>query len=343
MNDNPYGEVSVPRSGAVMVEENRAMAEVKAQVFMARQFPRDVIAATDRILAECDRLKLAQKAVYSFPRGNTQVSGPTIRLAEAIQRAWGNMMSGLVEVERGEDSSAMLAYAWDLETNSMKRQEFKVPHFRDTRNGKKSLEDDRDIYEMTANQGARRLRSCILALIPGDVVEAAVARCERTLVNNVGDVKTVVPKMLEKFSAIGVTKVMIEKRLRHRIEATQPAEVVQLGNVYNSIIDGMGSVEEFFEGEQKPAEDIVKPAAKGKSATTTAAPAHTETETEGDDFQLNGGPDMKELVATLEEYRSLDGIPAAAKKDIDAALSRNETDIKVLSALIEKVKAALNA
>lgn len=83
--------------------------------------------------------------------------------------------------------------------------------------------------------------------------------------------------------------------------------------------------------------------AETESTTTTTSPAHPETETEGDDFQLNGGPDMKELVATLEEYRSLDGIPAAAKKDIDAALSRNETDIKVLSALIEKVKAALNA
>jgi hypothetical protein len=102
----------------------------------------------------------------------------------------------------------------------------------------------------------------------------------------------------------------------------------------------MGTVEEFFEGEQKPAEDIVKPAAKKK---TEATPAHPEPEPEGDDFQLTGEPDMKELVATLEEYRSIDGIPAAALKDIDAALSRNETDIKVLSALIEKVKSALNA
>ncbi len=50
---NPYGQLSIPKSGAIMVEENRAMAEVKAQVFMARQFPRDAIAATDRILAEC--------------------------------------------------------------------------------------------------------------------------------------------------------------------------------------------------------------------------------------------------------------------------------------------------
>lgn len=90
-------------------------------------------------------------------------------------------------------------------------------------------------------------------------------------------------------------------------------------------------------------EDYVNSATLPDSAATETAPAHPEPEAEGDDFQLTSEPDMKELVATLEEYRSLDGIPAAALKDIDAAIARNETDIKVLSALIEKVKAALNA
>lgn len=329
---NPY-EGIVPRtSGTVAVEENRAMAEVKAQVFMARQFPRDAIAATDRILQECDRYKLAEKAVYSFPRGGSQVSGPTIRLAEAIQRAWGNMMSGIIEVERTEEESSMLAYAWDLETNSMKRQEFKVPHSRDTKSGKKSLTDDRDIYEMTANQGARRLRSCILSLIPGDVVEAAVARCEKTLTSKVGDLSVVIPKMVEKFATIGVTKIMIEKRLRHRIEATQPAEIVQLGNVYNSIVDGMGDVSEYFEIAREP-EEVAKPVS-GKAAKAKA-PAD-----QGDDFQLSGEvePDISEIIVQLEEYQNDETLPAAARKEIADAFARKEASVGTLSALLAKVK-----
>jgi hypothetical protein len=73
----------------------------------------------------------------------------------------------------------------------------------------------------------------------------------------------------------------------------------------------------------------------------TSATAHQEPELEGDDFQLSGDDPM-ELVAVLEEYSAVDGLPAAAKKDIDAALSRNERDYKTLAALIEKVKSALN-
>ena len=328
MSDNPYSEdtaIEPRKAGAVSVEESRAMAEVKAQVFMARQFPRDVVKATDRILLECDRLKLAEKAIYSFPRGTSTVAGPSIRLAEAIKRAWGNMMSGLVEVERNEKESAMLAYAWDLETNTMRRVEFKVPHTRDTKQGKKTLTDDRDVYEMTANQGARRERACILGLIPGDVVEAAVKRCEKTLVAKVGDLATVIPKMVTKFAAIGVSKAMIEKRIGHRIEATQPAEVVQLGNIFTSIEDGMAVVKDFFEpeGEAKAPEDVVKTAVGAGTATKPST-----------------GDSPEDLWAKILEYGAADDLPEAAKKDIQAAVDRDEKDPILLRALLNKVKAA---
>lgn len=324
MSDNPYGEI-VPAEnvGSVRVEESRAMAEVKAQVYMARQFPRDVVAATDRILAECDRLKLAEKAIYSFPRGTSQITGPSIRLAEAIKRGWGNMMSGLVEVERTEKESSMLAYSWDLESNTMRRVEFKVPHSRDTKQGKKTLTDDRDVYEMTANQGARRERACILGLIPGDVVEAAVNRCQKTLVAKVGNLDEVIPKMLAKFDAIGVTKAMIEKRLRHRIEATQAAEIVQLGSIFNSIQDGMAVLSDFFDiqGPAPAPETVVKPAANAKPSS----PAPSEN--------------IDALWGALLEYGNSGTLPKAAADEIQAAIARKEEDPILLRALLNKIKA----
>lgn len=42
------------------------------------------------------------------------------------------------------------------------------------------LTDSRDIYEATANFGARRMRACILGVIPGDVVDMAVNECKET-------------------------------------------------------------------------------------------------------------------------------------------------------------------
>lgn len=331
MNDNPFDEgdrgVSVRSSSAVQVEETRAMAEVKAQVFMARQFPRDPVLATDRILTECDRTKLAEKAIYNYPRGTATVSGPSIRLAEAIKRAWGNMMSGIVEVERTEAESSMLAYAWDLESNTMARREFKVPHTRDTKQGKKTLTDDRDIYEMTANQGARRERACILSLIPGDVVEAAVNRCEKTLVAKVGNLEEVIPKMVRKFEAMNVSKAMIERRLGHRIEVTQPAEVVQLGNIYNSIHDGMAVAADFFDMSlARTPEDVVKPA---KESKTSPAPTVDETLLTSDQY-------WEQLTALMASPN----IPASAKNEIAEANAEDEKDPKKLKALLEKVTLA---
>ena len=324
-NDNPFDEndergVTTRPSSGTQVEETRAMAEVKAQVFMARQFPRDPVKATDKILAECDRIKLAEKAVYNYPRGGTAVTGPSIRLAEAIARSWGNLAAGVVEVDRSEGESSMLAYAWDLESNTMFRKEFKVPHTRDTKLAKKILTDDRDIYETTANASARRLRACILAAIPGDVVDAAVHRCEKTLVAKVGNLEEVIPKMVKKFESIGVTKAMIEKRLGHRIEATQAAEVVQLGNVFNSIQDGMAVASDFFDTQApRSPEETVKTAAGSKAP-------------KGEPPLLSA----EEYWTKLAELMTEPSLPDAARKEIQEANANEERDPVKLRALLEK-------
>ena len=79
-----------------------------------------------------------------------------------------------------------MAYAWDLETNTRQTKVFSVPHIRSTKKGNTVSEDPRDIYELVANQAARRVRACILGIMPGDVIDSAIAQCEQTLI---GDTK----------------------------------------------------------------------------------------------------------------------------------------------------------
>ena len=161
-------------------EEARAIAEVKAQVFAAHQAPRNPEQAVDRILRECKRPTLAEKATYSFPRGKEMVSGPSINLATMMANNWGNIKYGWETLERRESNSVLHAYAWDMETNTYIERKFEVRHFRETRTGGYTLTDDRDIYELEANSSARRLRACLLQILPGDVVEAAVDMCRLT-------------------------------------------------------------------------------------------------------------------------------------------------------------------
>lgn len=226
----------------------RQMEEVKAMVFMAKQFPRDENAALERILKACERKTLAESAMYEYPRGGQKVTGPSIRLAETIARSWGNIVFGVNELEQRGGESVVKAYAWDIETNVQQDKTFTVKHERRAAGVNKRLDDPRDIYEMVANQGARRVRACILGIVPGDVVEAALEKCKETLAKNIGDVKERIAKMIELFKQYKVTPEMLERFVGCKIEAFSANDLVRLGGVYNSLKDGMAKPEQYFEG-----------------------------------------------------------------------------------------------
>lgn len=248
--ENPFGGqvVAAPTSGApVEIEQQRAVAEAQAAIMMAKMAPRDPVQAMDRILNACTRPKLAEKAVYAYVRGGAEVNGPSIRLAEAIAQNWGNLQFGIRELDQRPGVSTVEAYCWDMETNVRQNKVFQVKHERSTKKGRYALEDQRDIYEMVANNGARRLRACILGVVPGDVIEAAQSQCEATLKASADTSPETIQKMLDKFYALGVTKEMVEKRIQRRVESIQPAQVISLRGIYNSIKDGMSVTSDWFE------------------------------------------------------------------------------------------------
>lgn len=235
-----------------MSDQARAVAEVQSALMIARTNPRDQIAAVDRILNACARPSLAEVAVYQYSRGGSDISGPSIRLAEAIAQQWGNIQFGFNELARGIDYDGVTyseigAYAWDLESNTRRPLQFRVRHWRDTRSGGYPLKDERDIYELIANQAQRRVRACILAVIPGDVVEAAVNQCEITLKSKADTSPEAMQKMIDSFGQFGITKAQIEKRIQRRMDAIQPAQVVSLKKVYASLRDGMSVPIDWFE------------------------------------------------------------------------------------------------
>jgi hypothetical protein len=239
----------VPVKDTAMAESNeaRAVAEVQAAYVIAKKFPRNAQQSYMDIIASCKRPFLAEQAMYAYPRGSTLVKGPSIRLAEAMAQSWGNLDCGVREISQSNGVSVAEAYAIDLQTNTRVTKVFHVPHKRDTKKGSIRLTDSRDIYELVANQGARRLRACILGIIPGDVVEAAVEQCAKTLESSDVPIAEQVRKMIVAFDELGVKVEHLEKRLGHNLDATIPAEIVMLKGIYKSIKDGMAQREDFFE------------------------------------------------------------------------------------------------
>ena len=242
-------QVQAPKTSQTEMMVTRQAQEVQVAMLAAKRFPRDQIAAFNKILTACQRKKLAESSMYEYPRGGQKVTGPSIRLAEAIAQNWGNIDFGFMELEQRGGTSQVMAYAWDLETNARQTKLFSVPHVRYTRNGDYPLTDPRDIYELVANQAARRVRACILGIIPGDVVEAAIERCNKTM--REGNEEPLVDRV-RKMSMVfekefSVTLPMLEKYLGCKSEAFSENDFIRLKKVYVSLRDGMAKREDYFE------------------------------------------------------------------------------------------------
>ena len=231
-------------------QASRENQEVQAMMIIAKRFPRDHVDAMDRILKSCTRETLAQSALYSYPRGGQAVEGPSIRLAETIAQEWGNIQYGIRELNQSNGESTVEAFAWDIQTNTRQVKVFQVPHVRVSKRGKQILTDPRDIYELVANNGARRLRACILGVIPGDVIEAAVKQCSMTIQANADISPEGLKKVSDAFEeSFGITQEMIAKRYQCRFEALRPAQVVQLRTIYQSLKDGISQTKDWFDVE----------------------------------------------------------------------------------------------
>ena len=259
-------------------DAERAIQEVQAAMVIAKRFPRNEKEAVDRILNACTRPTLAESALYSYVRGGTDITGPSIRLMEAISQQWGNIQTGLRELSQENGVSTIETFAWDVETNTRDTKTFQVRHERHTRSGSKALTDPRDIYEMVANMGARRKRACLQAVIPRDVVEAAVNQCEVTLHAKADTGPEAIKKMCVAFEQWGVDKAQIEKRIGRRLDTITPAQMVAIKKIYTSLRDGMSSPGDWFdmsaaESQSSAAEKLkAKQAAKEKKPESKAEP-----------------------------------------------------------------------
>ena len=204
-----YSNTEVVSAKSVNTEMmiSRQAQEVQAAMVVAKRFPRDEIEANNRILNACKRKSLAERAIYEYPRGGENVTGPSIRLAEVMAQNWGNLDFGITELEQKNGESTVMAYCWDLETNTRQTK------------------------------------------IPGDVVDAALAACTKTMMGK-SDEPMIdrVRKMGQAFKDdFGVPMECLEKYIGCKAEAFTAQSIVRLRNVYTSLKEGRASREQYFD------------------------------------------------------------------------------------------------
>ncbi|MFI2667895.1 hypothetical protein [Micromonospora carbonacea] len=247
---------------ATAIEQSRAVAEVQAAVIAAKQMPRDIDRAMADMRRSCAQPALAVRAFFSFPRAGQAVSGPSIHLARELARCWGNIQYGVAELRRDDAAgiSEMQAFAWDVETNTRSASIFIVPHRKDTQRGTKDITDLRDIYENNANQGARRVREAIFAVLPGWYTQEAQDLCRATIAGPVPDLGKKIDAAVQAYGKRGITVAQLEEKLGVRRADWGGEEFTQLDILFGSLRRGEISQDEAFPPARVTTDDLTAPA-----------------------------------------------------------------------------------
>ena len=256
----------------------REVATIQGQIMLAKMFPRNMAEVWKKVEAACSRKKLAENALYQYSRGGTDITGPSIRLAEALINAYGNAKSGFEVIDSNPEYSRVRAYAYDMETNTLQERTFDVEHIRQTKTGRTKLTDPRDIYETVANNASRRERACILALIPGDLQDYAVNLCKTTLEKAVDITPDKIEGLCRGLAKFGVSKTMIEARIQRHIDAITAQQYVWLCSVGTSLKEGVAKVDDFFDRNAKPIGQAEVQASPAKTAEAPKKRAAAKTQ-----------------------------------------------------------------
>lgn len=283
---NPFAAVEVRAAtggDAVATSHAREQHELQALFTVAQSIGRNERAAWDRVMTSCERPTFADGALYAFPRGNQQISGPSVKMAREIMRAWTSIVIDSPRmVEVTADEVHIRAVAIDLVSCNRTAMEDRFAK-RIQRKGRGwVMPDERDLRELINRRAAILERNCILKLIPADVVEAATAKVQATMVQvAAGDLDSkraeVVKGILGAFGALGATREMLEAHIGRALDAITSTQLSELRAIYRSIQDGNTSLQDHFPqaaAKSAAAQDLSEKL-KAKAAAAATPPSES--------------------------------------------------------------------
>lgn len=243
--------------------ESSARAEIESCIIVAKKFPRNEEECFQKLMKACLRPGFAADATYSFPRGDKEVTGPSVNLAREAARVWGNMRFGLYILRDDDESRLVRGWAWDVETNTKVEfdDDFKKLIQRKVKGGAPGETvwkepDERDLRELTNRRGAIVERNSILKVVPKDLIEKALFICGETVANEAAsDPDAAKNRLILDFGKLNVMVAQLEEKLGHPLSHCTAAELTELRGVCNSIRDGNSTWAQYVKGpDGKPAE-----------------------------------------------------------------------------------------
>lgn len=255
-------------SDIVVVSDSTLRIEIDGQIATAKKYPRNIQRAMDQAKSMAMMNEdIAASCCYSVPRAGKTIMGPSIRLAEIVASAWGNLRlekrPGLIEHDFVEAEGV----CWDLETNTAIRIKKKR---RITDSHGRRYSDDMIVNTINA-AGSICLRDALIAVIPRAFVRTVYDAAYDLAMGTIESLGARRTKALEWYARYGVTAEKICLRMgRASIEELTLADIASLKSLGEDIKRGEITMDEAFAA---PREDDGGGDGEPADATSLAAAA----------------------------------------------------------------------
>lgn len=186
--------------GAV-AELNRS--ELESQLDAAHRYPRSTRAFLKTAMTQATLTPaVAESCMYALPRGGKPIMGPSVRLAEIIASAYGNLHVGARPMEVGDKAVVSQGIAWDLERNFRVTIEVKR-RITDNR-GKRYNDDMVNVTHAAATSIA--FRNAVFRVVPRAFVDQIYEQVKRVAVGDAKSLDSRRKELFERLAKLGVTE-----------------------------------------------------------------------------------------------------------------------------------------
>jgi len=274
-------------------------AEVDLQVSTAKKYPRDLakFKRDAESMATLDQ-ETAEACFYVLRRGDKNIEGPGVRLAEIIASCWGNLRCEARVVDDGAEFITSQGTAWDMERNVLVRME--VRRRITDRSGRRYSEDMRVVTGNAAS--AIAFRNAVFKVVPNAFTKAIYEKARQVAVGNADTLVDRRARAIAWFNKAGVsTDRLLASLGRQGIEAIDLNDLATMQGIRTAILEGTTTVDEQFaqvapptekegpqEGVHKVGRKETPPKQEAKAASN--APAKQEASPEEKNKYENVGP-----------------------------------------------------
>lgn len=247
-------------------------AQIDVQIATAHAYPRDIQAAINQIktIATCD-VETAEECFYFLRRDGKVLEGPSVRMAEIVASAWGNLRTATRIVANDGKTITAQGMCHDLESNNAVIVEVKR---RITNKEGRTFSDDMQIVTGNA-AGAIALRNAVFKVVPKAVVKKVLDEIKAVAVGKAMDMEQRRQNSIANFAKIGVTEDMICTYFDVRkVEELDNEMLFQLKGTWQAIKEGRTTVNEVFVdpvNEKRKAQEAREKTEQAKSRAARAA------------------------------------------------------------------------